>query len=534
MRRLLPRAGPILAAACLVLAALPGPSRAADSLRVGTITVRTLDVYTAAERASGWPYRAAAAVHVRTRESVVRKFLLFHEGDPYEPERLAETERNLRALGFIKRASVVAGPPHDGVVDITVTTQDTWTTEPSLVLSRKGGVSTFGVSLLERDLLGTGRELQIAYDEEPTRITRSFAFTDPNLLGPYRKGFVYHSENSDGRQDVGGIERPFSSVSTARSGALLYEVTRGNERIYRNGAAVFEYRQEHEGYRAEAGFALHRTPVSARRLSAGILWLEDRFSALPARPDDLRPGDRRHRYLFLRAESVTNDLVKLDYVDSDSRYQDFNLGPRVSVLLGLSPALGAVARTTGLASAEASAGARLGAGTYLLTHLSGQSRIGDPRANAVVQGEARLVRRFRTGLRQTLVGRLNVTRGWDLDRDTQFFADGDTGLRGYPLWAYEGDRRVILNLEHRVFSGRELFQVVAPGAAVFFDAGSAVSSGSPLRPGRMKSDVGAGLRLALPRAAVHSLFRIDAAWPLSPDPAGRRDVLISFSSSQAF
>ncbi len=520
-----------------VVLGLPGPSAATPApppLRVGTITVRTLDVYTPAERAAGWPFRAAAAIHVKTRPAVVRKFLLFHSGDRYEPEQLAETERNLRGLRFIKEASVVAGPPHDGVVDVTVTTQDTWTTEPSLTVSRKGGVSTFGVSLVERDILGTGRETEIRYDEEATRISRSFAFTDPNLFGPYRRGWVFHSENSDGRTDQGGIERPFSSVSTARAGALLYDVSRGNERIYRDGAAVSEYRQDHRVYRAELGAALRRTPLTARRLSVGLLWLEDRFRPLPGREADPRPADRRHGYLFVRAGAVVNDLVKLDYVDRDSRYQDFNLGPGGSVLLGISPGWGAVARTTGLVTAEASVGAHLGAGTFILNRATGQSRIGDPRANAVLQDETRYVHRFGTALPQTLVGRLAVARGWNLDSDVQFFVDGDTGLRAYRLWAYEGDASVILNLEHRVFSGREIFQVLSPGAAVFFDAGTAVPKGAALRIRDVKSDVGVGLRLALPRAAVHNMFRLDAAWPLAPDPEGRREILVSFSSSQAF
>jgi hypothetical protein len=129
---------------------------------------------------------------------------------------------------------------------------------------------------------------------------------------------------------------------------------------------------------------------------------------------------------------------------------------------------------------------------------------------------------------------VEVVRGWDLDPDLQFFADGETGLRAYRLFAYEGNRRILFNLEHRVFLGTELFQILAPGAAVFFDAGAAVPGDRPLTLRDVKRDLGIGLRLALPRAAEHDLIRIDLAIPLDRDPFGNRDPLISFSSEQAF
>src|SRR5436305_1241028 len=42
----------------------------------------------------------ANALHVQTRESLVRDFLLFREGEPFDEARLRESERNLRTLDF--------------------------------------------------------------------------------------------------------------------------------------------------------------------------------------------------------------------------------------------------------------------------------------------------------------------------------------------------------------------------------------------------------------------------------------------------
>src|SRR5262249_2963834 len=111
--------------------------------RIGTITIRTAPLFDPAEGSRGGFYLRANLVAVATPERLLRKFLLFHEGDSFDPARLAESERTLRALGFLKSASITAGDPHDGVVDITVTTQDALTTDINADFSNDGGRSLY-------------------------------------------------------------------------------------------------------------------------------------------------------------------------------------------------------------------------------------------------------------------------------------------------------------------------------------------------------------------------------------------------------
>ncbi len=520
---------------CAALLIIPVRASGADApLRIGSIRVETLDVYTPEEASAGWPYRILNALHARTRESTLRKFLLFREGDLYDPAKLVETERNLRQLRFIKSASVTALPPRDGTVDVDVRTQDTWTTEPTAAIGRSGGVTSYGASLIERNLVGTGRELDFTYSEGVDRITRYVAFEDPNLLGPYWSGSVLHAVNSDGWQDQGGIRKSFSSVSMPRAGALLYDVSSARERLYRGGETASRYRHEKRGYLGEFGVALARTATTARRLSGGFRVQEDRFVSVPDWTEASRPPSRKYRTVYLRGEFVRTDLVKLDYVDRDARFDDFDLGNRISILAGLSPTLFGLDRTTGMLGAAASRGWRAGEGTLLLPQLTLESRVGAEADNTIAAGSLRFVHRFRAKLTQTLVSRLELRRGWDLDPDVQFFADGSNGVRGYRLREYEGDRTAVLNVEHRVFSGRELFRMVSPGAAIFFDTGIAASSDRDIRAAALKSDVGVGLRLAFPRAAVRTVFRLDIAFPLNRDRDGLREPLVSFSNSQAF
>jgi len=465
---------------------------------------------------------------------VIRKFLLFREGDPYNPARLDETERNLRGLGFLTRASVTAGPAQDGVVDVDVVTQDAWTLQPSFSLGSTGGVSTYSFELEESNLLGSGRQLSGAYDKGFQRTSRSLQYQDPSLFGAYWAGLFLYSQNSDGGEQRVQIARPFSSFVDPRSAGLLADHRTQNETLYANAVESAIFRENHREFGAAYGWAVAASDAGARRLTVGFDALEDQFSALPEDPGVVLPEDRNFRTVFLQYEDVGNDFLKLNYVNRDARYEDFRMGHRLLARVGISPSLFGLDRTTWLASFEAGQGWRLGPGSFLAVGLAYQTRWDGSPENEILSLGLRYVRKFDGHPLQTLVSRLLFERGWQLDGDVQFFADGSTGLRGYHLYAFEGDKRVIWNVEERIFSGKEILQLISPSLAVFFDTGVATPPGQPLRFSDLKSDVGAGLRFAVSRAAINSILRIDFAYALDPDPLGRRGWLISFSSGQEF
>jgi len=521
-------------AASGLLLLLACASASAESLRVGHITIRSLNVFSPQEAASGWFYRVADALHITTRTATVRRFLLFQEGDVYDPEQLAQTERNLRELPFIKLASVTPTVPHDGVVDVEVITQDGWTTEVGGSFGSKGGVTTYGVNLSEKDLLGSGRTIAVGYDKDAERTTRSFEFKDPYLFAPYWSAELLLATTSDGHQEQLEIQRPFFSFVTPWAADAFVNNVRQNEKLYRDGEVDRQFRQDHRNVRLLYGMALAASATRAQRLTGGYEDAEDSFDTLPSRPLDRPPEDRKFRYLSLRYEDVSNDFLKLNYVDRDLRYEDFNLGRQFSVRLAISPRVLGVDRTTGRVSASAAEGWRLSAGSFLLGRLSYATRFGPVNSNALLSATGFLAIKFDTNPIQTFVSRLQVDRGWDLDRDLQLFADGLTGLRAYRIHSFEGNKRIIWNLEHRIFSGREILHLVAPGAVAFVDTGTAVPEGTPLTIRSFKTDVGVGLRFGIARAPSNNILRVDFAYAFNRDPRGRRGFLVSFSSSQAF
>ena len=526
----------VLACATAALAAraqdLP---RSAEPLHIGRVDITAVDVFDTEQASKGFVYRAMNAIHIDTRESTVRRFLLFSEGDVYDPAIVAETERNLRALGLFRNVEIRTSEPHDGAVDVTVRTQDAWTLSIGLSIGSAAGAIHSGVSLGEKNVLGTGRQLSIGFAEDVDRTYRSIEFTDPYFFIPYASAHLVYAYTSDGEERTVAFRRPFYSTTAPWAAEAGYSQLRQDLILYDEGNV------ERERFGAERfrligsyGLALDASTISAMRVSLGIDWRKESFHPLAGQPPSTLPVDREFRYVFVQYETLLPDYLTWNYVDHDDRVEDVPLGPRLSVKLGISPAAFGVDRTTGLVEAAGEMGFRLGSSAFVHGRAVFDTRVGTGLEDAHFLGDLWFVRRFQTSLRQTFVAHVGAFQGWKLDADEQYFLDGTNGLRGYRLRSFEGDRRVVLNLEQRFFSGWQIAGLVAPGFAVFFDAGMAGGPQRPLRLSEVKTDVGVGLRFALAWAPVNNVFRIDAAYALQPDPHGRKGWLISFSSGQAF
>ena len=507
-------------------------AQTAPPLRIGTITIRPLDVYSSDEASHGALYQLADRLHIETRKSVIQKFLLFREGDIYSPERLAETERNLRAMQFLKSASVVPSAPHDGVVDVVVTTQDSWSIAPETQAGSKGGKSTVGATLSETNLLGLGKDLELGWQHGVDRSRIGVGYTDPAFFAPYWKANFGYGVNSDGYDHRFQVSRPFYSFATPWATELSFTGFRQFDHLYGGGLEIERFRQKHREIVASFGLALAPNDIRAQRITAGIHAVDDSFFLMKNDVPQQLPTDREFRYLFVRYDSTENDFVKLNFINKDVRYEDFNLGRQYSIEAGVSPHSLGADHNTSYVRAAAGDGKWLGDG-FVMPAVSLSSRLDGGLQNAVATSSLLFVRRGgRASYPTAFFSRLAVSSGWRMDAEQQFFADGLSGLRGYRAHAFAGSRAMVINIEERLYLGREILQLASPGIVAFADAGNATNQGftSLLR---LKSDIGIGLRLGLPRTPKN-LLRVDLAYALNRDPLGRKGWLVAFSSGQAF
>ena len=222
----------------------------------------------------------------------------------------------------------------------------------------------------------------------------------------------------------------------------------------------------------------------------------------------------------------------MNFVNKDIRFEDFNLGRQASIEAAVSPRAFGTDRTTEFVQLFASDGRRVGGDGFILSAAGVSSRFDGGPAHTIAGTSLLFVRRAEARYPRALVGRVGVTSGWRVDRDVQFFADGLTGLRGYRAHSFAGSRAIVLNLEQRLYLGREVLQLASPGVVAFVDAGNATYGGfADLM--KLKTDIGVGVRVGLPRTPKN-LLRLDFSYALNADPLGRRGWMVSFSSGQAF
>jgi len=479
-------------------------------LRVGKITVV----------ANGLFSGRANLLHVQTRASLLRDFLLFHEGEPFDEARLRETERNLRALDFLRSASVVAGAPHDGAVDVTVTTEDAFTTDANADFSNDGWRSLYDVDVTQKNLGGSSAEADVRVASGRERSTRSLEMLHPALFGAYWSGDALLARSSDGGEEKLAIERPLFSYTTPYTAIASFDHLLQDARVYEDGAVASLFRQEHRESALAYGRVLAATPRSSLRVVGGVDLLDDTFTPLQGSA----PLDRHFDFVEAGVDSQAFDFVKLDHVDLGLREQDFNLGVHTSVYAARSR------RGVLRFRSDNAAGYAFGPHTLVLTRLSAGGRARGRNRNAIASSDTRFVSRRGGEHPLTFVVRARIDYGSNVDRDVQFFADGQNGLRAYPNFAFSGPRRIVVNAEQRVSLGREWLSLVEPGVALFVDSGNAAARALF---DRFKTDAGAGLRFGVSRFES-TMIRADVAWAFNGSPLSRRGLVFSIATTQAF
>src|ERR1035437_9758629 len=112
---------------------LPAPAQARKkkrrrvlkAIQVHQIAVDTQNVFDPTIPGENlWLFRLANWIHVPTKPGIIRRELLVYPGAWTTLERVAESERELRTLPFIKEARIIQTPVGEDRVDLLVRTQD--------------------------------------------------------------------------------------------------------------------------------------------------------------------------------------------------------------------------------------------------------------------------------------------------------------------------------------------------------------------------------------------------------------------------
>jgi hypothetical protein len=506
---------------------LPGPGEslpAPDALEaegavIGEIRIAIGDIFDThipGERA--WLYRTANKLHIQTREQTIREQLLFKAGEPYRARVIDETERLLRANGYLYSAEIEPVSYHNGVVDLVVRTRDVWTLNPGFSYSRAGGNNDVGAQIEEKNLLGTGQEVGIAWADDVDREAIQFDYVDPHFSDGHTRLAVMYADASDGETAALGLQRPFYSLDTRRAGGVRLFDGRLNEPRYVLGDEIGEFEHSSENHELQYGVSQGLSGRWVRRYITGISYEHDEFALLEnVDPGGPLPEDRELLYPWLGFEIVEDRFEERRDQDQISRTEDVLLGFSAGARLGYaSESLGSD-RDAWIAQTWARDGHDLRPGHTVFGSIAASGRLeSGSLVNGVIEAESRYY--WQTSERSKFYLDLSGALTEDLDAERQLVLGGDNGLRGYPLRYQAGTSRALMTVEERYYTDWYPFHLFYVGAAAFFDVGrtwgtdvTGAESAGWLR------DVGIGLRLGSSRSSFGNVIHIDLAFPLDGD-----------------
>ena len=495
-------------AVCLLPLRLPAQTTAdtasiADSgLIIRGVQLQRRDIFDPNERS--WFARAANSLHVVTRPAVIRQELLFRTGQPYDSASVAESERNLRAMGIFRRVQIDSVRTSTGLM-LRVVTKDGWSTQADWRFRSTGGQVAFTIGLVENNLLGTASAAAVRYRKDPDRSSVVLSFRRPRLFaGTIGLGMAYENR-SDGSAAGVALDRPFFAL-TSRNGFRFEAETRSGRVLrFRDGLdqASDTLRRRYALIRGSAAWALRASTGGYLRVGVAAQVRRDDF-----RPEGATEPFPRNVTGALGPYLVWNRarfLVTRGYAGF-AREEDVDLGATLRVGLIAAPEVLGYERNGLGPEVGGRVGAPLPGGFGYLEALANGLFTSAGLDSGTVHVAATTV--LQPGPRHVAV--LHAEAGWRKNPTPgeEFDLGLGTGPRAFGSHAFTGDRSVFLTAEYRYTVVDDLFNMVGLGIAGFVDHGGAWYAGSRRRLGW---DAGVGLRVGASRSSVTDALRFDLA-----------------------
>jgi hypothetical protein len=484
--------------------------------------------------------------HTRSLPGVIRRELLFRVGQPYDPEVIDESARNLRSAWQLTLVLIVPlRETQPDRVRVLVITRDVWSLRINAYFEAALSLKPLDLQLnalllqpSEINLAGTHTRASVLFTVTPDTYSAGAAFAVPRVDGTRVRAavggnviFNRHSGHPEGTYGHLLYGQPLYSVYSRWGWGLLLswrsdiarsyvgtelrtvdaDITPFDDRIplrYDRDEWFGEYelvrsyghRFKHDvslGVEASRDVYVARPPAGVTRAAFDEFVDEE----VPVSDQRLSPFVqlRTHDTGFLRALNV----------DTLGLQEDYRLGPDVIVrLYPASRGLGSTRSLLGLLTAG-SYTARLGDGLARGIAASTAELADQDQSDVLFEGNLHLVTpRFGFG-RLVYDARAGYRYRDYLIR--RFQLGGDNRLRGYAAGEFRGKDLLVSNLEYRSSSMDILSAQV--GGVLFYDVGDACNGFEQME---IRQSVGLGARVLFPQSD-RVVLRIDWGFPISAD-----------------
>jgi len=468
-----------------------------------------------------WIGRVADRLHASTKEPVIRRVLLFKEGDKVRTRRIYETERLLRALPFVKDAHIDPVQEADGTLVARVRVRDAWTTQVNAGFSSVGGQRSMNFGVDEKNFLGHGKSVAFDIAKDHERTDWGITYMDPQLFASRWTLALQSRYLSDGHNRSIKLERPFFALDTPWSTTLGLSQKKSSLHLYDRTKEVFQAPFIQDEVQWAGAAAFHE--AGDRVWRAGLMFdrqdthYGDVKAALP--PGTLTAPTLVNRRL--RGAGLTLSTQKdafetfVDLLGVDTP-EDYSLAWNGSLAVGTySRALGS-SMTAPFFVLQAANGWSSSSDDLTLFTLSWDGRVPATGLENSALGLS-LVHYTKVTENQIFATLATFDAGRRLDPERWYYLGGDQGLRGFPNFLHPGDARWVVSLDYRLLTEQRWWGLVRLGYCAFVDAGS-VRRLDGMGWTRTYTDVGVGLRLGNLKSSLGRVILLSVAAPLNREP----------------
>ncbi|MGH7581741.1 MAG: BamA/TamA family outer membrane protein [Gemmatimonadales bacterium] len=476
--------------------------------RISDVTLERFNVFDRSD--SSWVAKIVNSLHYTTRPRFIRREFLFHAGESLDSARIAETARNLRALGVFRDVQIDTTRSDSGVA-VNVTTRDAWTTQPDFRFHSTGGSVAYTIALIEDNFLGTITQLQFLYQKNPDRSTEIFELHRNRVIAGKVAATLQYANRSDGNLFFGQMALPYFQLASRYGASLTVNDLRERIFRYRDGALTPNdtLQDRYLLLRGDLSHAVMASPRGYLRLGVAAQLRQDDYLG-----DSAFRASGFARTTTTGAVGVWAELRRARFqtvhgFESFDRDEDIDLSSVLQLSLFAAPrAFGYDSGHRGVApglSAHVGAGGRRGFAYADLSANGALTSAGLDSGEVFAGGTVVILpaRRHQILLHGEGGALRNPLPG------TEFDLGLGVGPRAFRQHAFTGDREFFATAEYRYTVAPEFLKVVGVGLAAFVDHGGAWWSGDPVRSGW---DYGVGLRLGASRAPGVAANRIDLAW----------------------
>lgn len=255
---------------------------------IGNISIQKLQLFgptvtDTSKAPHSWLQKTLNKLHISTQDRVIRKNLLIHSGEKIDPYELADSERVLRDLPFIRDARIHLIPRQEGsdTLDVLVLSQDVLPYSAGGTYRRLNNLSLI---LSNNNLLGLGHELrnEIIYDEIQTP---SFGYRGlyniPNIGGSFISSQLQYAETEYEKIKGLNLNRSFFTPNVYWAGGLeLNSSTVKRALLFLDSSkdSLFHYRYNYTNLWGARAFRLHRKKEEISSKERDRLVVAARFS----------------------------------------------------------------------------------------------------------------------------------------------------------------------------------------------------------------------------------------------------------------